>query len=130
MPVVVTPSSEKPVKIGSVTFDGNRGHVMPPRKQVDYYTRYGDERVYMQLVNVSSQLSNIDVWTRESDLNSVNSKIVGIREMIGLQNTIVLSSGQTYASAYVIDFTYTLRKGACDWLLEMSLQIIADEREV
>jgi hypothetical protein len=131
MPVIVTPGSEvKPVKIGDVLFDGNRGHVLPPRKQLDYYTRYGDNKVYMQLVNVSSQLSSIDVWTREASLDAVGSKINGIRDMLGRQNSITLGSGWVYQSAYVMDFTYTIRQGPCYWLLEMTLQIIADEREV
>jgi hypothetical protein len=118
--------------IGDIEFGGNRGHILPPRPQMDYYTRFGDDKVYMQKVNTSSQVSNITCWKFLDSQADAKSLIDQIREyVVGKRINITLSSGYEYPSAYIVDFSFTLRAGGGSgaWLIEVEFQIVADEKK-
>lgn len=117
------------MKIGNITFDGANGTIQLPKPMIEHYTILGDNRVFTQKVNVSSNESSITAFKSYPNVAAIGTECDNLNKIVGKRMTVIYN-GVTYLSCYVIDYTRTYRMvaGCMPYLATYELKIILDQR--
>jgi hypothetical protein len=116
-------------KIGDIVFEGMNGTMQKAKPSIETYTRLGDNKVWIQKINTSSNQSTLSCWQMFADLVTLDTTIQNLKKIVGKQSAIE-QEGVIISSCYVIDFTYTINKvaGCSPYILRVEIIAIADER--
>jgi hypothetical protein len=117
-------------KIGDVIFEGMNGTMQKAKPMVESYTRLGDNKVWIQKINTSSNQSTLSCWNMFADLVTLDTTLQNLKKIVG-KRVAIEQEGVIISSCYVLDFTYAIHKVAgCDpYILRVEITAIADERE-
>ena len=118
-------------RIDDLDFGGIRGEIQRNKPQFDYYTRYGDDTLYIQKVKEESIPSSISVWQTFITVNEIEDLyLAGLREKLGKRITITVAYGSQISSCYLLDMNYRITSTSGGrYLLEVNLTVMHDSRE-
>ena len=117
-------------RIGDLFFDGARGTIESAHKQMDYYTRLGDDKIYLQQTKIASKASTIQAWKVFDNLSEAESFEASVKKAIGVSGLILLSTREYHSNGYVIDYTHSVKQMAGDKVLSTyNITVVVDERE-
>jgi hypothetical protein len=108
-------------------WDGYRGTIQPVRNVIDKYTRFGDDRIWVQLIKREAQVSTITAWVVLDSEAEAQGYMLLLGDVIGLQGQVTLGASY-YPSAYLLDVTFSLKKLTAI-ILEATFQIVIDSRD-
>lgn len=116
-------------KIGDIVFEGMNGTMQKAKPSIETYTRLGDNKVWVQKINTSSNVSSLSCWKMFADLVTLDTHIQNLKNIVG-KRVAIEQEGVVISSCYVIDFTYTINKvGGCEpYILRVEISAISDER--
>lgn len=116
------------ISFGDVNFDGHKGTIQLVKPKLEHYTRFGDNRVYVQKINDSANISNIELWSEFTSRNNAVSHIQKFLSYVGMRKRFEDSHGIGYVNAIPLDITYTMeRKAGGKWLVQYDVQITVDK---
>jgi len=118
--------------ICGITFTGVRGTIQRPKAQIEHYTRLGDKRAWVQRLNTSSSVSELNAWYEASSTPDSEKHIQDVIEQIGIRGTATIETSDqqlNYPSVYIIDYTVSVKNYAGGRIVnQYVLQVITDER--
>lgn len=110
-------------------WDGARGTIQPPKNIIETYTRFGDNRVWVQGIRREANQSTIQAWVVVDDAAEAQAYMMLLNDSIGLQGVVKLDDEIEYRSAYLLDCSFNYRVLKPSHILEGTFTIIVDERE-
>lgn len=116
--------------VNGINFEGIKGTPQKSKPQIEYYTRLGDKRVWVQKINTSSNESTLTAWQVFATADEADAHIKSVLDIVGKVGNTTFGES-SINNTIITNVEYTINKiSSCDYnyIVEYTLTVISDLR--